>query len=150
MKPCGTNWVKIKGAQLKNNLHHPVVHRMIKNDKRTMMIRCILTELLECKVRSKCLSPYVSTVWELEVAITLSGSIRLPWFFDNIWSVFNTLSVCVTWFLIQILQFLSNMNQMVHTVWTLLASDLMAYKCMFQKLPGIGMSNIDCLIANVM
>ena len=55
VKPCGTNWVKIKGAQLKINLHHPVVHRMlIKNGKRTMMIRCILAELLECKVQEKC------------------------------------------------------------------------------------------------
>ena len=40
---------KIKGAQLKINLHSPIVHRMlIKNGKRTMMIRYILTEL--CKV----------------------------------------------------------------------------------------------------
>ena len=41
---------KNKGAQLKINLHHPVVNRMlIKNGKRTMMIRCIITEVLECK-----------------------------------------------------------------------------------------------------
>ena len=26
VKPCGTNWVKIKGVQLKIKLDHPVVH----------------------------------------------------------------------------------------------------------------------------
>ena len=26
VKPCGSNWVKIKGAQLKINLHSPTVH----------------------------------------------------------------------------------------------------------------------------
>ena len=50
---------------------------------------------------------------ELWVAIPRLGSIILPWFFDNIWSVFNALSVCVTWFLIQILQFLPNIKHMV-------------------------------------
>ena len=56
VKPCGTNWVKIKGAQLKVNLHHQVVHQMlIKNCEVTMMIWFILTELLECKVHEKCL-----------------------------------------------------------------------------------------------
>ena len=55
MKPCSTNWVKIKGAQSKISLHHPVVHEvLINNGKRTMMIRCILTELLACKVHEKC------------------------------------------------------------------------------------------------
>ena len=62
VKPCGTSWVKIKGVQLKVNVHHLVVHQMlIKNCKRTMMIQCILTELLECKFHEKCLSPYVNT-----------------------------------------------------------------------------------------
>ena len=51
VKPCGSNWVNMKGAQLKINLYSPIIHWMlIKNGKRTMMIRCILTELLECKV----------------------------------------------------------------------------------------------------
>ena len=51
VKLCGSNWVKIEGAQLKINLHHTVVHRMlVKNGRRTMMIRCILTELMECEV----------------------------------------------------------------------------------------------------
>ena len=64
-QPCGTNWVKIKGAQLKVNLHHPVVHQMlIKNCKITMMIRCILTELLECKVHEKCLCLLMLTLFE--------------------------------------------------------------------------------------
>ena len=32
VKPCGLNWVKIEGAQLKSNLHSPIVYRMlIKN-----------------------------------------------------------------------------------------------------------------------
>ena len=63
VKPCGTNWVKIKGAQLKINLHHLAVHWMlIKNCKRTMMIRCILTELLECKVHEKCLCLLMSAL----------------------------------------------------------------------------------------
>ena len=65
VKPCGTNWVKIKGAQSKINLHHPVVHPMlIKNGKRTMIIRCILTELLECKVHEKCLCLCMSALFE--------------------------------------------------------------------------------------
>ena len=65
VKPCSTNWVKIDGAQSKINLHHPVVHRMlIKNCKRTMMIRCILTELLECKVHEKCLCLLISALFE--------------------------------------------------------------------------------------
>ena len=56
---------KIKGAQLKVNLHHPVVHQMlIKNCKITMIIRCILTELLECKVHEKCLCLLMSTLLE--------------------------------------------------------------------------------------
>ena len=29
VKPCGSNWVKIKGAQLKINLHSPIVHWML-------------------------------------------------------------------------------------------------------------------------
>ena len=52
LKPCGSNWVKIKikGAELKINLHSLIDHRMlIKNGTRTMMIRCVLAELLECK-----------------------------------------------------------------------------------------------------
>ena len=61
VKPCDTNLVKMKGTQSKINLHHPVVHPMlIKNGKRTV-IWCALTELLECKIHEKCLSPYVST-----------------------------------------------------------------------------------------
>ena len=69
VKPYGSNWVKIKGAQLKINLHSPIVQRMlIKDGKRTTVIRCILTELLECKVHEKCLmSPYVSTFWKFEL-----------------------------------------------------------------------------------
>ena len=54
---------KIKGAQLKVNLHHPVVHQMlIKSCKITMIIRYILTELLECEVHEKCLSLLMSTL----------------------------------------------------------------------------------------
>ena len=57
--------VKIKGVLLKVNLHHPVVHQMlIKNCKITMMIRCILTELLECKVHEKCPCLLMSTLSE--------------------------------------------------------------------------------------
>ena len=26
VKPCGSNWVKIKGSELKINLHSPIVH----------------------------------------------------------------------------------------------------------------------------
>ena len=42
-------------SSTKNQLaQSDIVHRMlIKNGKRTMMIRCILTELLECKVHEK-------------------------------------------------------------------------------------------------
>ena len=68
VKPCGSNWVKIKGAQLKINLHSQIVHWMlIKNGKRTLLIRCILTELLECKVHEMLISPYFSTFWNFEL-----------------------------------------------------------------------------------
>ena len=60
LRKCETMWFKlgkIKGAQLKMNLASPIVYWMlIKNGKRTMMIRSILTELLECKVHEICLS----------------------------------------------------------------------------------------------
>ena len=50
---------------MKVNLHHTVVHQMlIKNCKITMIIRCILTELLECKVHEKCLCLLMSTLFE--------------------------------------------------------------------------------------
>ena len=79
LRVCDIMWFKlaeIKGAQLKISLHYPVVHRMlIKNGKRTMMIRCILTEVLECKVHEKRLCLFMPT---LRVAIALSGNIRLP------------------------------------------------------------------------
>ena len=45
--------------------------------------------------------------------MTLSGSIRSPWFFDNFLSIFNALSVRVSRFLIELLQFLPNLNYMV-------------------------------------
>ena len=65
VKPCRTNWVKIKRAQLKVNFHHLIVHQMlIKNCKVTMMIWCILTELLECKVHEKCLCLLTWTLFE--------------------------------------------------------------------------------------
>ena len=65
VKPCGSNWVKIKGAQLKINLCSSIVHWMlIINGKRTMMIRCIFTELLECKVHEKCLCLLMSALFE--------------------------------------------------------------------------------------
>ena len=59
------------------------------------------------------MSHYVSTFFELWVAVALSGNIRSPLFFENFWSVFNALSVCVSWFLIKLLQFLPNLNHMV-------------------------------------
>ena len=113
--PCGSNWVKIKGAQLKINLCSPIVHWiLIKNGKRIMMIWCMLTELLECKFHEKCLCLLMSVLFfELWVAITPSGRIRLPWFFDNVWSAFNALSICVIWFLIKLLQLLPNLNRMI-------------------------------------
>ena len=115
MKPCGSNWIKIKGAQLNINLHSPIVHWMlINNGKRTTMIRCILTELLKCKVQEKCLCLLMWALFlELWVAITLPGSIRSPWFFGNFWSAFNAPSVCVSWFLIELLQFLPNLDYVV-------------------------------------
>ena len=42
----------------------------IKNGKRTMMIRCILTELLECKDYGKnAYVSYVSTFWNYELQL---------------------------------------------------------------------------------
>ena len=51
------------------------------------MIRCILTELLQCEADKKC-----------QCAINLSESIQSPWFFDHFSSGFNALSECVTGF----------------------------------------------------
>ena len=57
LKTCESKCFKLgknKGAQLKINLHSPIVRLMlIRNGKRTMIIRCILTELLECKIDEK-------------------------------------------------------------------------------------------------
>ena len=59
--------VKIKGTQLKINLHSPIVHWvLIKSGRRTMMIRCILTQLLECKVHDKCLCQHCFWNFELQ------------------------------------------------------------------------------------
>ena len=35
------------------------------------------------------------------------------WFFDNFWSASNALSVCVSWFLAEFLQFLPNLNHII-------------------------------------
>ena len=65
-----TMWFKFaknKGAQLKINLYSPIELKADQNDKRTMMIRCILTELLECKVHGKCLCLLMSAhFWNFE------------------------------------------------------------------------------------
>ena len=117
VKPCGSSWVKLEGAQLTINLHRPIVHRMLtENGKRTMMIRCILTELLECKVHEKCLCLLMSALFS--GTLSYNNSVRkhqIWWFFANIWSVFNALSVCATRFLVQLLQFLPDMNPLVLT-----------------------------------
>ena len=61
---CETMWLEIKGAQLKINLHSPIVHWMlIKSVKGTMMIRCITTELLGCKVHEKCSCLFMSATF---------------------------------------------------------------------------------------
>ena len=68
LRACQTMWYnlgKMKGAQLKVNLHHLVLHQMlIKNCKITIIIRCILTELLECKVHAKRLCLLMPTLFE--------------------------------------------------------------------------------------
>ena len=45
-------------------------------------------------------SPYVSIFWNSE-------------FFDNFWSAFNALSVRVSWYLVELLQFLPKLNHLV-------------------------------------
>ena len=67
VKPCGSNWLKIKGARWKINLPSPIAHRMlIRNGKITKMIRCIYTELLECKVYKRWLCFLMSALfWTL-------------------------------------------------------------------------------------
>ena len=74
LRANGTMWFKFaknKGAQLKINLYSPIVLQLNadQNGKRTMMIRCILTELLECKVHG---NAYVSLCQH--IFGTLSGS----------------------------------------------------------------------------
>ena len=111
---CRSNWVKIKGAQLKMNLDSPIVHWMlIKICKGTMMIRYILTVTRMQTSLKISYASFCQYLFELWVAITLSGSIRSPWFSDNFWSASNALSVCVSWFLIELFQFLPNLNHMI-------------------------------------
>ena len=123
---------KIKGAQLKINLHNPIVNWMlIKNGTRTMMVQCILTALLECKVHENAYVFLWQHFFELWVAITLARSIRSLWFLDNFWLAFNALSFCGSWFLIELLQFYLIWYDEPHCftrseLWRL-ASDLMAY-----------------------
>ena len=128
VKPCDTNWVKIKGAQLKVSLHHSVVHQMlIKNCKITMIIWCILTEFGWNVKFMK--NVYVSICQHFLRSWSCNNLVRkhhITIVLYNIWSVFNAVSVCATWFLIQILSFLPDTNQMVHIVWTLLASKYLA------------------------
>ena len=107
VKPRGSNWVKIKIAQLKINLHSPIVRWMlIKDGKGIMIIRCILTELLECKVHE---NAYVSLCQHFFKHLSCNNSVYVSWFF------------------IHLLQFLPNLNHMVSHGLNLLASDLMAY-----------------------
>ena len=92
VKPCGSNWVKIKGAQLKINLHSPIVQWMlIKNGKRTMMIRWILAELLECKVHEKCLCVLTSApYWNFD----LHNSVRKHSFWQFLIGIQSTIGLC--------------------------------------------------------
>ena len=68
-------------------------------------------------------------------------------FLYNIWSVFNALSVCATWFLIQIPSLLPNMDQMVHTVWTLLGSKYLAPGLLWLKLHEKGKITLGILLS---
>ena len=115
LKPCETMWLKLgksKGAQLKINMHSPIVHWMlIKNGQRTMMILCILTELLECRVHEKCLCLLMSALfWNFELqqlcqeASDHHGLLKIT---DR------HSMVCGSWYLIELLQFLPNLNHMV-------------------------------------
>ena len=63
----------------------------------------------------------------LESGNPVSGNIRSQWFFDNFWSAFNALSVCVSWFLIELLQFLPNLNHMFSYGLNSLGLNLKAY-----------------------
>ena len=115
VKPFGSNRVKIKRAQLKINLHSLIVHWMlVRNGKRTVTIQCILTELLQCKLHAKCLCLLMSALfwnfglqWLCQEASDHHGSLTI------FRSAFNALSVCVSWFLIERIQFLPNLNHMV-------------------------------------
>ena len=71
-----------------------------------MMIRCIFTKLLGCKFLQNACVSLCQHFFRILSAIVLSGSIRSPWFFDNFWSAFNALLVCVNWLFIELLQFL--------------------------------------------
>ena len=119
------NRVKIKRAQLKINLHSLIVHWMlVRNGKRTVTIQCILTELLQCKLHAKCLCLLMSALfwnfglqWLCQEASDHHGSLTI------FRSAFNALSVCVSWFLIERIQFYLIWTLWFHTVRTLLASD---------------------------
>ena len=67
------------------------------------------------------MSSYVSTILEIWATMTLT---MVLWQF---WFTFNTLSVCVSWFLTELLQFYLIWTTWFHTVWTLWSSDLMAH-----------------------
>ena len=74
VKPCCSNWVKIKGAQLKINLHHPQIHWMlIKNGKRTMMIHWSLQSYWNVKFMK---NVYISLCQHFFWKLSCNNSVR--------------------------------------------------------------------------
>ena len=71
-----------------------------------MMFRCILTALLECKVHEKHLCPLMSALFR---TLSYNNTVRKL----RSRSAVNALSVYVSFFLIQLLQFSPNLNHVV-------------------------------------
>ena len=72
VKPCGSNWVKIKGAQLKINLHRPEVHRMlIKMVKELWWPDASLQSYWNVKFMKNVHVSFCQQFLELSVAITV-------------------------------------------------------------------------------
>ena len=101
LRACETMWFKL-GKNSRSSIENQLAQSNCslnadENGKRTMMIRCILTELLECKVHEKA---YVSICQYFfgtpSCNNSVRKSIRSPRFFDNFSSAFNALSVCIS------------------------------------------------------
>ena len=138
-------WVKISGAQLKINLHSHWM--LIKAGKRTMMIRCILKELLRCKVHEKCLCLLMSALFWI---FGCNNSVRkhqvtmVPWqFLIGVQCTIGLCKLIFNWAFSIFTWFEPHAFTWSEPSWRQI------WWPIFQKLPGTGTSKIDFLSTDV-